>query len=104
MCSFSLCLTTALDEGWSTPSFGRFTPGKEPIPIVQEAGWAPMLVCTAAENLIFTGSPDRLARSESLYRLSHPGPRFSHMCCARYKRLAVNTSILTLILLMWRIW
>ena len=27
--------------GWSTPRPGSFTPGKDPIPIVQEAGWAP---------------------------------------------------------------
>jgi len=28
-----------------------FTPGKDPVPIVQEAGWAPGLVWTGAENL-----------------------------------------------------
>jgi len=28
-----------------------FTPVKDPIPIVQEAGWAPGLVWTGAENL-----------------------------------------------------
>ena len=27
--------------GWSTPRPGHFTPGKNPVPIVQEAGWAP---------------------------------------------------------------
>ena len=37
--------------GWSTPSPGRFTPGKDPVPIVQEAGWAPGPVWTCAENL-----------------------------------------------------
>jgi hypothetical protein len=48
---------------------------KDPIPIVQEAGWAPGPVWTAAENLAPTGirSPDRPARSESLYRLSYRG-------------------------------
>ena len=25
--------------GWSTPRPGRFTPGKDPVPILQEAGW-----------------------------------------------------------------
>ena len=30
---------------------GRFTPGKDPVPIVQEAGWAPGPVWTGAENL-----------------------------------------------------
>ena len=51
-----------------------FTPGKYPVPIVQEAGWAPGPVWTGAENLAPTGirSPDRPARSQSLYRLSYP--------------------------------
>jgi hypothetical protein len=37
--------------GWSTPRPGRFTPGKDPVPIVQAAGWAPGPVWTGAENL-----------------------------------------------------
>ena len=32
-----------------------FTPGKEPVPIVQEAGWAPGPVWRGAENLASTG-------------------------------------------------
>ena len=62
--------------GWSTPRPGRFTAGKDPVPIVQEAEWARGPVWTGAENLASTGirSPDRPARSESLYRLSYPGP------------------------------
>jgi hypothetical protein len=53
-----------------------FTPAKEPVPILQKAGWAPRTVWTGAENLVPTGirSPDRPARSESLYRLRYPGP------------------------------
>jgi hypothetical protein len=49
-------------------------PGKVPVLIVQEAGWAPGPVWTGAENLAPTGirSPDRPARSQSLYRLSYP--------------------------------
>ena len=47
-------------------------PGRSlrPVPIVQEAGWAPGPVWTGAENLAPTGirSPDRPARSQSLYR------------------------------------
>ena len=40
-------------------------PRKRPVPIVQEAGWAPGPVWTGAENLTPTGirSPDRPARS-----------------------------------------
>jgi len=54
-----------------------FTPGKDPVTIVQEAGWAPGPVWTGAENFTPTGIrfPDIPGRSESLYRLSYPGPR-----------------------------
>jgi hypothetical protein len=38
--------------GWLAPRPGRFTPQEgDPAPIVQEAGWAPGPVWTAAENL-----------------------------------------------------
>jgi len=50
------------------------TAGKDPVPIVQEAVWAPGPVWTGVENLAPTGirSPDRPARSQSLYRLNYP--------------------------------
>jgi hypothetical protein len=52
----NLSLTSGLDRGgWSTPCPGRFTPGKDPVPIVQEDGWAPGPVWTGAENLVPTG-------------------------------------------------
>jgi hypothetical protein len=41
--------------GWSAPRLGHFTPGKDPVPIVQEAGWDPGLVWTCAKNLAPTG-------------------------------------------------
>ena len=49
-----------------------FTPGKDPVPIVQEAGWAPGPVWTGAENFAATGirSPGRAAGSQLLCRLS----------------------------------
>ena len=51
-----------------------FTLGKDPLPTVQEAGWDQWPVWIGAENLAPTGirSPDRLARSQSLYRLRYP--------------------------------
>jgi hypothetical protein len=73
--SSNLSLTSALDGcGWSTPRPGRFTPGNDPVPSVQEAGWAPGPVLTGAKNLAQNGirSPDRPGRSESLYRIRHP--------------------------------
>ena len=62
-------MTTALEGGEGSV----FAPGKDPVPIVQEAGWAPGPVRTGAENLAPTGfrSPDCPARSQSLYRLSY---------------------------------
>ena len=49
-------------------------PREIPVLIVQEAGWAPGMVWTGAENLAPNGirSPDRPARSQSLYRLRYP--------------------------------
>jgi hypothetical protein len=57
-----------------------FTPGKDPVPIVQEAGWVPEPVWTGGISSP-TGirSPDRPARSQSLYRLSYPAHIF-HIC------------------------
>ena len=54
-----------------------FTPGKDLVPIVQEAGWAPGPVWTGAENLAPTRirSPDHPAHSQSLYRLRYSAHR-----------------------------
>jgi hypothetical protein len=63
-------------RGWVVSVTPRplFTPGKDPVPVVQEAGWAPGPVWTGAENLAYTGIrfPDRPACSQSLYRLRYP--------------------------------
>ena len=47
--------------------------GRDPVPIVQEAGWASGTVWTVAENIAPTRirSSDHPARSESLYRLRY---------------------------------
>jgi hypothetical protein len=62
--------------GWGVSVMPQplFTPGKDPVSIVQEVGWAPGPVWTGAENLDPTGiqSLDHPARSKSLYRLSYP--------------------------------
>ena len=63
-------MTTALEGGEGSASRpGRsLPPGKEPVPIVQEDGWAPGPIWTGAENLALTGnrSPDLPGRSQSL--------------------------------------
>ena len=55
-----------------------FAVGKDQVPIVQEAGWAPGPVWTGAENLTSTGirSPDRPACSQSLYQLRYLAHKF----------------------------
>jgi hypothetical protein len=68
-------MTAALEGGeWSAALPGRtLPPGKDPVPMVQEGGWAPGPVWTGGKSRP-TGIrfPDRPARSESLYRLSYP--------------------------------
>ena len=77
-----------------------FSLGKDPVPIVKEAEWAPGPVWTGAENVAPTGirSPERPARSQSLYRLSYrayggwgklkgkvnPDLSFLQLCCWRF--------------------
>jgi hypothetical protein len=68
------------NRGWGVSVTPRllFTPGKDPVPIVQEAGWAPGPVWTGAENLVPTGiqSPDCPACSQSLYQPHYPAHKF----------------------------
>ena len=63
-------------RGWGISVTPRplFTPGKDPVPIVQEAGWAPGPVWTGVENVAHAGIrfPDRPGRSQSLHRLRYP--------------------------------
>jgi len=61
-------------RGWVVSSTPRphFTPGKDPVPILQEAGWAPGPVWTGGKSRPHRDSiPNRPARSQSLYRLSY---------------------------------
>jgi len=63
-----------MEVGGQRHAPAAFTPGKDPVPIVQEAGWAPGPVWIGAENLAATvfRSSDLPARSASLYRLRYP--------------------------------
>ena len=58
-------------RGWVVSSTPRphFTLGKDPVPILQEVGWAPGPVWTGGKSRPHRDSiPDRPARSQSLYR------------------------------------
>jgi hypothetical protein len=68
-------MTAALEGGeWSAARPGRtLPPGKDTVPIVQEAGWASGPVWTGGKSHPHRDSiPDRPARSQSLYWLSYP--------------------------------
>jgi hypothetical protein len=59
--------------GWGqTHAPAASTLGKDPVPIVQEAGWAPGPVWTGAENLAASRIrfPDRPACGQLLCRMS----------------------------------
>ena len=61
-------------RGWVVSSTPRphFKTGKDRVPILQEAGWAPGLVRTGGKFRPHLDSiPDRPAHSQSLYRLSY---------------------------------
>ena len=62
--------------GWVINATPRcFIPRNDPVPIVQEAGWATGSTWTGAEyfSLSEIRTPNRPDRSDSLYRLSYPG-------------------------------
>ena len=60
----------------STPR-PHFTPGKDPVPILQEAGWAPGPVWTGGKSRPHRDSiPNRQARSSVAIPTELPGPHF----------------------------
>jgi hypothetical protein len=71
---------------------------KDPKPIIQEAGWAPGPVRPGAEDLSSPNgirSPDLPACSESLNRLSYPGPQhlFIFDLTFGYKNTGIKTGV-----------
>ena len=91
-------MSTTLEGGCGVSVTLRplFTPGKDAVPIVQEAGWTPGPVWTGAENLARHRESipaDRPARSQSLYRLSYSGPRKPHR--DRIRMAVHTTSVVT---------
>jgi len=62
----------------STPR-PHFTPGKDPVPIVQEARWAPGPAWTGGISRPHRDSiPGHPVRSQSLYRLSYRAHKHTH--------------------------
>ena len=59
----------------STPR-PHFTPGKDTVPILQEAGWVPVPVCTGIKSRPHRDSIlDRPARSSVVIPTELPGPQ-----------------------------
>ena len=69
-------------EGSASRPGRSLPPGKNPVPIVQEAGWAPGPVWTGAENLASTGIrfPERPAPLPVAVPTELPGPHKSRSC------------------------
>ena len=69
-------------RGWVVSSTlqPHFTPGKDPLPILQEAEWAPGPFWRCGKSRSHRNSiPDRPAHSQSLYQLSYPAHEVSKL-------------------------
>jgi len=81
----------------STPR-PHFTPGKDPVPIVQEAEWAPGPVWTGGKSRPHRDSiPDRPARSSVAIPTELPGPNF--ITC----RTFISPSLFIILLHFWNV-
>jgi len=75
-------------RGWvvSSTTWPHFTPGKDLVSILQEAGWAPGLVWTGRKSRLHWDSIlDRPAHSQSLYRLSYPAHVVYSVICQNHR-------------------
>jgi len=73
-------MSAALEGGeWSAARPGRtLSPGKDPVPILHEAGWAQGPVWTGGKSRSHRDSiPDRPARSSVAIPTELPGPMFN---------------------------
>ena len=75
----------------------HFTPGKDLVPILQEAGWAPGPVWTGGKSRPHRDSiSDRLARSSVAIPTELPGPQFKYyniMGPPSYMRSVVDRNV-----------
>jgi len=89
-------------RGWVVSSTPRphFNPGKDPVPIVQEAGWLATAGLDKRKSRPHRDSiPDRPARSQSLYRPSYQAHKLSCILIKSYARSAPFTVILPYIII-----
>ena len=77
----------------STPR-PKFTPGKDTVPIVQEAGWDPGPVWTGGKSRPHRDSiPERPACSQSLNRLSYRAHRLKVLWNANHRRNSFSCNL-----------
>ena len=82
-------------RGWVVSSTSRphFTPGRDPVPIVQEAGWAPGRKISSPPGF----DPEPSSPCQSLYRLSYPAHKYMqylHIIKILYKTNKVKTVLM----------
>ena len=83
-------MTAALEGGeWSAARPGRsLPPGKDPVPILQEAGWAPGQVWTGGKSRLHRESiPDRPALSSFAIPAELPGPHLKNIFYLKLPRI-----------------
>jgi hypothetical protein len=97
MYSPTLFLDLGTRTGWWVSVTPRplSAPGKDPVPIVQEAGWTPGPVWTGTKILTPIGIrfPDRPARSQSLYRLTYPAHIFQ-LCYRTFAHPSIQARLI----------
>ena len=83
--SSTLSLTSVVGDQRHAPA--ALPKGKTRYSLYRKPGWTPGPVWMGAENIAPTGiqSPDRPVRSESLYRLSYPGPYWPSKIVLKYR-------------------
>jgi len=77
-------MSSALDGvGGQRHAPAAFIPGKDPVPIIQEAGWAPGPVWIGAENFVTTGIRSRTVQPvASRYTdWANPAPCYRKLQC-----------------------
>jgi hypothetical protein len=88
-------------RGWGVSVTPRplLTPGKDSVPIVQEAGWAPGPVWTGAKNLAPTGirSPDRLLLNRFLLKYIYFLPLHRACCHIHFTKRPTHAPISALL-------
>jgi len=81
-------MTAALEGGeWPAARPDRFTPGKDPVPISQEAGWAPgpFTIDKAHKNSLFTGGFLMFSVLTNNYNQKNKGPTLTELFTATGK-------------------